>query len=68
LEQIIIVDENDNCLGLEEKGKCHEGDGILHRAFLAMVSTIKGNYCSLGGAIKEALARLLGWNGCKSFV
>ena len=42
MEQIIIVDENDNCLGVEEKGKCHEGDGILHRAFLAMVFNDKG--------------------------
>jgi isopentenyl-diphosphate delta-isomerase len=42
LEQIIIVDENDNCLGVEEKGKCHERDGILHRAFLAMVFNNKG--------------------------
>jgi isopentenyl-diphosphate Delta-isomerase len=36
-ERIVIVDENDNAIGEEDKGKCHDGAGILHRAFLAMV-------------------------------
>jgi isopentenyl-diphosphate delta-isomerase len=37
MEKIVIVDENDNFIGEEEKEKCHDGSGILHRAFLAMV-------------------------------
>ncbi len=37
MERIVIVDEEDNTLGQEDKKKCHDGDGILHRAFLAMV-------------------------------
>jgi isopentenyl-diphosphate delta-isomerase len=37
MEQIVIVDENDNYIGEEEKEKCHDGSGILHRGFLAMV-------------------------------
>ncbi len=36
-EQIVTVDENDNVTGEEDKGKCHDGEGILHRGFLAMV-------------------------------
>jgi isopentenyl-diphosphate delta-isomerase len=36
-EQIVIVDEHDRVLGEEDKEKCHDGEGILHRAFLAMV-------------------------------
>lgn len=36
-EQIITVDENDNIIGEEDKEKCHDGGGILHRGFLAMV-------------------------------
>lgn len=36
-EYILIVDENDNVIGKEEKVKCHLGDGILHRAFTLMV-------------------------------
>ncbi|MDA8088262.1 MAG: isopentenyl-diphosphate Delta-isomerase [Nitrospiraceae bacterium] len=37
MKRIVMVDEDDNPIGLEEKEKCHEGDGILHRAFLGMV-------------------------------
>lgn len=36
-EQIVIVDEHDRVIGQEDKEKCHDGEGILHRAFLAMV-------------------------------
>jgi isopentenyl-diphosphate delta-isomerase len=36
-QQIVIVDENDNFIGEEEKEKCHDGNGILHRGFLVMV-------------------------------
>ncbi len=42
MEQIVIVDEEDNILGEEDKEKCHDGDGILHRAFLAMVINKSG--------------------------
>ena len=34
---IVIVDEHDDLIGEEERDKCHEGDGILHRGFLVMV-------------------------------
>ncbi|MCL5023161.1 MAG: NUDIX domain-containing protein [Nitrospirae bacterium] len=37
MERIVTVDENDNVLGEEDKEKCHDGGGLLHRAFLAMV-------------------------------
>lgn len=37
MQHIVIVDENDNFIGEDEKENCHEGDGILHRGFLAMV-------------------------------
>ena len=30
---LILVDEQDNILGYETKMKCHQGDGLLHRAF-----------------------------------
>ena len=32
-EMLILVDENDNVIGYEDKATCHQGDGILHRAF-----------------------------------
>ena len=41
-ERIVIVDDDDNAIGEEDKGKCHYGGGILHRAFLAMVFNKSG--------------------------
>jgi isopentenyl-diphosphate delta-isomerase len=32
-EQLILVDLDDNELGFLEKADCHDGDGVLHRAF-----------------------------------
>ena len=32
-ESLILVDEHDRELGLLSKGECHDGDGLLHRAF-----------------------------------
>ena len=36
-EFVILVDENDNPIGLEEKVKCHLPNGKLHRAFTALL-------------------------------
>jgi len=43
-EYILTVDENDNVIGTEEKMKCHDGDGILHRAFTLMIKNNKGEF------------------------
>lgn len=32
-EKLILVDDDDNVVGYENKDVCHNGDGILHRAF-----------------------------------
>ena len=32
-ERLILVDEDDNQTGLLSKAECHDGDGVLHRAF-----------------------------------
>ncbi len=32
-EKLILVDESDNVIGYENKDVCHQGQGILHRAF-----------------------------------
>ncbi len=34
---ILLVDENGRPIGEEDKERCHEGEGILHAAFLVMV-------------------------------
>lgn len=36
-EYVILVDQNDNPIGLEEKVKCHLPKGKLHRAFTALL-------------------------------
>lgn len=36
-EYVILVDQNDNPIGSEEKVKCHLPDGKLHRAFTALL-------------------------------
>jgi len=36
-ERIVTVDENGNVIGEDGKGRCHDGGGILHHGFLAMV-------------------------------
>lgn len=36
-EFVILVDENDNPIGVEEKVKCHLPNGKLHRAFTALL-------------------------------
>ncbi|MEN9406843.1 MAG: hypothetical protein RLZZ455_59 [Candidatus Parcubacteria bacterium] len=42
-QQLIIVDENDVPTGAyEDKGECHFGDGIHHRAFVVLLENSKG--------------------------
>lgn len=41
-EFVILVDENDNPIGLEEKVKCHLPNGKLHRAFTALLFDTQG--------------------------
>ena len=36
-EQCILVDSSDNRIGSETKLNCHQGDGILHRAFSVLL-------------------------------
>lgn len=36
-ELLILVDARDNIIGFENRGKCHEGEGLLHRAFSILI-------------------------------
>lgn len=36
-EFVILVDKDDNPIGTEEKVRCHMPDGLLHRAFTALL-------------------------------
>jgi isopentenyl-diphosphate Delta-isomerase len=40
-EKLILVDTGDNILGYENKNSCHDGDGILHRAFSIFIFNSK---------------------------
>ena len=42
VEQVILVDHNDNQIGLEEKLKAHQNGGKLHRAFSIFIFNSKG--------------------------
>jgi isopentenyl-diphosphate delta-isomerase len=37
MEKIVLVDKNDNAIGEESKEKCHEKEGILHRAVSILI-------------------------------
>lgn len=41
-EQILVVNEHDEVIGLETKEKCHVGNGILHRGITIFVFNEKG--------------------------
>jgi len=36
-EQILVVNENDEIVGLDSKENCHSGNGILHRAITIFI-------------------------------
>ncbi|MEN7343907.1 MAG: hydroxymethylglutaryl-CoA reductase, degradative [Pseudomonadota bacterium] len=41
-DELILVDENDEVIGHMPKADCHDGDGILHRAFSLFVFNEQG--------------------------
>ena len=58
-EYVILVDENDNPVGREEKTKCHLPDGKLHRAFTALLFEPDGSLVLARRAAEKML-----WPGC----
>jgi len=43
-EYVILVDKNDKPIGREEKVKCHLPNGMLHRAFTALLFDKEGKF------------------------
>ncbi len=41
-EQLILVDDNDQPIGYLDKAGCHDGEGILHRAFSLFIFDAQG--------------------------
>ena len=65
-EKLILVDINDNVLGYKSKIECHEGNGILHRAFSIFIFNGK-NHLLLQKRSKQKLLWPLYWsNSCCS--
>lgn len=62
MDLIITVDENDNITGEEEKEKCHDANGILHRAFLVIIFNEKGEVLLAQRSNKKRLWPLY-WDG-----
>ena len=61
-EFIILVDENDNPIGSEEKVKCHLPNGNLHRAFTALLFDKNGRLV-LTRRSKEKMLWPNDWDG-----
>lgn len=41
-DELLLVNENDDIIGTADKGKCHDGEGLLHRAFSILLFNSKG--------------------------
>ena len=61
-EFVILVDENDNPIGKEEKVKCHLPNGRLHRAFTALLFDDEGRLIITRRA-KEKMLWPNDWDG-----
>ena len=61
-ELVILVDENDNSIGSEEKVKCHLPNGKLHRAFTALLFDEDGRLV-LTRRAKEKMLWPNDWDG-----
>jgi isopentenyl-diphosphate delta-isomerase len=61
-EYVILVDSNDNPIGLEEKVKCHLPNGKLHRAFTALLFDKNGRLI-LTRRAKEKMLWPEDWDG-----
>jgi len=61
-EFVILVDENDNPIGTEEKVKCHLPNGLLHRAFTVLIFDKNGRLV-LTKRAKEKMLWPNDWDG-----
>ncbi|MBA4452344.1 MAG: isopentenyl-diphosphate Delta-isomerase [Nitrosopumilaceae archaeon] len=61
-EYLILVDKDDNPIGSEEKVKCHLPNGILHRAFTALLFDKNGKLV-LTRRAKEKMLWPGDWDG-----
>ena len=65
-EKLILVDKNDNVLGYKSKVECHDGDGILHRAFSIFIFNEKNQLLLQKRSDQKLLWPLYWSNSCCS--
>lgn len=65
-EPLILVDEGDRRLGHLAKSKCHEGRGVLHRAFSLLIFNERGELLIQQRSAEKRLWPLYWSNSCCS--
>ena len=65
-EELILVDENDRQVGTLQKSQCHDGAGILHRAFSVFVFDDRGRLLMQQRSASKRLWPLYWSNSCCS--
>ena len=65
-EALILVNEDDQPVGTLSKGECHDGDGILHRAFSVFLFDPEGRLLIQQRAADKRLWPLYWANSCCS--
>jgi isopentenyl-diphosphate delta-isomerase len=65
-EALILVDESDRSLGFLSKELCHEGRGVLHRAFSLLVFNERGELLIQQRAASKRLWPMYWSNSCCS--
>ena len=65
-EALILVDESDREIGHLSKGECHDGDGVLHRAFSLFIFNSSGELLLQQRSAEKRLWPLFWSNSCCS--
>ena len=65
-EELILVDTDDNVIGHLDKGVCHDGDGVLHRAFSIFIFSETGELLLQQRSPEKRLWPLFWSNSCCS--
>jgi isopentenyl-diphosphate delta-isomerase len=65
-EPLILVDESDHEIGHLSKGACHDGDGVLHRAFSLFIFNPAGELLLQQRSDEKRLWPLFWSNSCCS--
>jgi isopentenyl-diphosphate delta-isomerase len=66
MDQVVIVNENDEEIGLKDKVEAHLGSGALHRAFVVIVFNSNGEILIHQRSAEKMLWPLVWDNACAS--